>query len=175
MRQLVELGYRGSGEALKRSEAPPSLHSRTHTRASRSHGGPLTSAPLPIASSLLYVSSDEFEARKREIEQLKYKAAHKVPKILCSAGREYGSAYPFLQALADREEMVRNGKLTSILFIRDKNSKGQEVSGYIDFAHRLKIEDFTPYFARKKKLIPRPADLSYYNWETQTSVERTDD
>jgi hypothetical protein len=131
MRQLVELGYRGSGEALKR---------------------------------------EEFEQRKREIEQLKYKAAHKVPKVLCSAGREYGSAFPFLQALADREEMVRNGKLTSILFIRDRNAKGQEVSGYIDFAHRLKLEDFTPYFARKKKLIPRPSDLSYYNWETQTST-----
>lgn len=67
---------------------------------------------------------------------------------------------------------MRNGKLTSIIFIRDKNAKGQEVSGYIDFAHRLKIEDFTPYFAKKKKLIPRPADLSYYNWETQTSDDR---
>ena len=30
--------------------------------------------------------------------------------------------------------------MTSILFIRDKNSKGQEISGYIDFAHRLKTE-----------------------------------
>lgn len=130
MRQLVELGYRGSGEALKR---------------------------------------EEFEARKRELEQLKYKAAHKVPKVLCSAGRDY-TGYPLLQALADREEMVRNGKLTTILFIRDKNAKGQEVSGYIDYAHRLKLEDFTPYFARKKKIIPRPADLSYYNWETQTST-----
>lgn len=131
MRQLVELGYRGSGEALKR---------------------------------------EEFELRKREIENLKYKAAHKVPKVLYSAGREYGPAFPFLQALADREEMVRNGKLTSIIFIRDRNAKGQEVSGYIDLAHRLKLEDFTPYFTRKKKLIPRPADLSYYNWETQTST-----
>ena len=111
--------------------------------------------------------SDEFEARKRELEALKYKSAHKAPKLLASAGRDY-SAYPFLQALADREEMVRNGKLTSIIFIRDKNAKGQEVSGYIDYAHRLKCEDFTPYFARKKKLIPRPSDLSYYNWETQT-------
>lgn len=129
----------------------------------------LSPTHVPLA---LPLSSEEFEARKREIEQLKYKAAHKVPKILCSAGREFGPAFPFLQALADREEMVRNGKLTSIIFIRDKNAKGQEVSGYIDFAHRLKIEDFTPYFAKKKKLIPRPADLSYYNWETQTSDAR---
>ena len=132
MRQLVELGYRGSGEALKR---------------------------------------EEFESRKREVEALKYKSSHKIPKILCSVGpdRDY-SNYPFLHALAIREEQVRNGKLTSILFIRDKNSKGQEISGYIDYAHRLKIEDFTPYFTKQKRLLPRSSDLSYYNWETQTST-----
>ena len=120
--------------------------------------------------------------------------------------------FPFLQALAEREEAVRNGKLTvsphsrclltpgciflkkcacvqSIIFIRDRNARGQEISGYIDFAHRLKSEvlivrdavvmetscqndicaqDFGPYFARTKRLLPRPSDLSYYNWETQT-------
>ena len=31
---------------------------------------------------------------------------------------------------------MRNGKLTTIIFIRDKNAKGQEVSGYIDYGHR---------------------------------------
>lgn len=40
------------------------------------------------------------------------------------------------KALQQREESVRNGKLTSIVFIRDKNAKGQEVSGYIDYGHR---------------------------------------
>ena len=48
---------------------------------------------------------------------------------------------------------MRNGKLTSIIFLRDKNSKGQEVSGYIDYAHRLKSENFESYFERKKKLL----------------------
>jgi len=131
MRQLVELGYRGSGEALKR---------------------------------------DEFEARKRELAALKASSGLRSQKVLASAGRTYLPHYPFLQALADRGEMVRNGKLTSIIFIRDKNHKGQEVSGYIDYAHRLKTEDFGPTFARKKKLLPKPSDLSYYNWETQTST-----
>lgn len=41
-----------------------------------------------------------------------------------------------LQALKDREEAVRNGKLSTIIFIRDVNAKAQEVSGYIDFGHR---------------------------------------
>ena len=40
------------------------------------------------------------------------------------------------KALQQREESVRNGKLTTIVFIRDKNAKGQEVSGYIDYGHR---------------------------------------
>jgi len=129
-RQLVELGYLGSGEALKR---------------------------------------EEFEARKRELEEAKTKRGDKMPKKLASAGLEL-KEFPFLHALAQREEAVRNGKLTSIIFIRDKNSRGQEVSGYIDFAHRLKTEDFLPYFTRQKRLLPRPSDLSYYNWETQTST-----
>eukprot|EP01112_Ceratiomyxa_fruticulosa_P022561 TRINITY_DN829_c0_g4_i1.p1 TRINITY_DN829_c0_g4~~TRINITY_DN829_c0_g4_i1.p1 ORF type:complete len:242 (-),score=50.14 TRINITY_DN829_c0_g4_i1:60-785(-) len=127
-RQLVELGYRGSGETLMR---------------------------------------DEFEARKKAAENVRYQKAKAMQKALSSQGKDL-SGSPFLQELADREEMVRSGKLTSIIFIRDKNSKGQEISGYIDYAHRLKTENFEPYFERKKRLLPRPTDLSFYNWETQT-------
>ena len=68
---------------------------------------------------------------------------------------------------------MRAGKLTSIIFIRTKNHVGQEISGYIDYAHRLKMEAFEPYFQRKKKVMPRPTDLSYYNWETQTSTNNS--
>ena len=50
--------------------------------------------------------------------------------------------------------MVRNGKLTTIIFIRDKNAKGQEVSGYIDFAHRLKAR------AMFMSITPHPSHLS---------------
>jgi hypothetical protein len=129
-RQLVELGYRGSGETLKR---------------------------------------EEFMARKKAVEQARLNKLRTTPKALASAGKDV-TGFPFLASLAEREEMVRNGKLTTIVFIRDKNAKGQEVSGYIDYAHRLKMESFEPYFERKKKLMPRPTDLSFYNWETQTST-----
>ena len=44
--------------------------------------------------------------------------------------------------------------------------KKSEISGYIDYAHRLKTEDFRPIFEGKMKLIPKPSDLSYYNWKT---------
>lgn len=132
-RQLVELGYRGSGETLKR---------------------------------------EEFEARKKAAEEAKASKLRNAPKKLASADKDL-SHFPFLHNLAEREDLVRNGKLTSIIFVRDKNSKGQEVSGYIDYAHRLKLENFEPYFERKKKLIPKPSDLSYYNWETQHSTSNS--
>ncbi|XP_073454048.1 cilia- and flagella-associated protein 299 [Aquarana catesbeiana] len=127
-RQLVELGYRGSGEVLKR---------------------------------------EEFEARKAVAEASRL-SQRTQQKILSSAGKELKDN--FLKALALREEANRNGKMTSIIFIRDKNSHGQELSGYIDFAHRLKTEDFEVYFSGKKKLLPRPTDLSFYNWETHVST-----
>lgn len=43
----------------------------------------------------------------------------------------------FLMALAEREEKILNGRLLSIIFIRFENDKS-EISGYIDYAHRLK-------------------------------------
>eukprot|EP00026_Physarum_polycephalum_P017309 Phypoly_transcript_18495.p1 GENE.Phypoly_transcript_18495~~Phypoly_transcript_18495.p1 ORF type:complete len:242 (+),score=45.43 Phypoly_transcript_18495:1-726(+) len=132
-RQLVELGYRGSGETLKR---------------------------------------EEFEARKKLAESSRFQKTKGVQKNLASVKKDF-TGFPFLQELAEREEMVRNGKLTSIIFIRDKNPKGQEISGYIDYAHRLKTENFEPYFERKKRLLPRPTDLSFYNWETQTPTSNS--
>ena len=131
-RQLVELGYRGNGEVLKR---------------------------------------EEFIQRKK-LERDRHLQRTSVPKVLASANKDLEGC-PFLQALANREELVRNGKLTSIIFIRDQNAKGQEVSGYIDFAHRLKVDDCEPIFLRKKRLMPKPSDLSYYNWETQTSTSNS--
>lgn len=127
-RQLVELGYRGSGEVLKR---------------------------------------EEFEARKQAAEASRL-SKRSQQKTLASSGKELKDV--FLKALAQREEANRSGKMTSIVFIRDKNFRGQEISGYIDYAHRLKTEDFEPYFTGRKRLLPRPSDLSFYNWETQTST-----
>ena len=94
-RQLVELGYRGSGETLKR---------------------------------------EEFEARKKAVEQARQNKLRAAPKALASAAKDVGG-FPFLASLAEREEMVRNGKLTTIIFIRDKNHKGQEVSGCASRLH----------------------------------------
>ncbi|CAL8293823.1 unnamed protein product, partial [Gadus morhua 'NCC'] len=90
---------------------------------------------------------------------------------LASAGKELKDN--FLKALAEREENNRNGILTSIIFIRDRNAGVQEVSGYIDYAHRLQTEDFEAYFSGKKRLMPRRSDLSFYNWRTQMSTSHS--
>ncbi|KAJ1541166.1 hypothetical protein HK405_010836, partial [Cladochytrium tenue] len=129
---LVELGYRGNGEPLKR---------------------------------------EEFDARKKAAESFRLQK-RLAAKTLASAGKDLGGS-PFLAALAEREEANRNGKLTSIIFIRTRNGRGQEISGYIDYAHRLKTENFEPYFLRVRVLAPRPSDMSFYNWETQTCTSNT--
>ncbi|KAK2552823.1 Cilia- and flagella-associated protein 299 [Acropora cervicornis] len=82
-RQLVELGYRGSGEVLKR---------------------------------------EEFEARKQAAEASRL-SKRSQQKTLASSGKDLKD--PFLIALAQREEANRSGKMTTIIFIRDKNARGQ--------------------------------------------------
>ena len=72
-----------------------------------------------------------------------------LPKELTSANKDL-THFPFLQALADREELVRNGRLTTIIFLREqKPGTKKEISGYIDYAHRLKTENFEIYFERE--------------------------
>lgn len=88
---------------------------------------------------------EEFEARKKAVLDIQKAGA---PAQLASSGKNVEGS-PLLQALASREELVRSGKLTTIIFIRD--IVNQEVSGYIDYAHRLKQENFEVYFDRKAK------------------------
>lgn len=46
-----------------------------------------------------------------------------------------------------------------------------QVSGYIDYAHRLKTDpNMEAYFGMGKRLMPRHTDLSFYNWETHLST-----
>ncbi|CEM15823.1 unnamed protein product [Vitrella brassicaformis CCMP3155] len=115
------------------------------------------------------LSREEFAARREAAEQSKRAKLQNAPKVLASAGRDL-SQYPFLRHLAAREELVRNGRLSTIIFIRDRNQKGQEISGYVDYGFRLKTENFEPYFDRKRRLLPRPTDLSFFNWDTHHST-----
>lgn len=113
------------------------------------------------------LTREEFEQEKRANTDLANRRT-KSNDTVCSAGKRFDDS-PFLYALAKREELVRNGKLSTIIFIRDV-VKGHEISGYIDYGHRLRSqnEDFEEYFTKKKKLVPKRSDLSYYNWKTHS-------
>eukprot|EP00708_Paratrimastix_pyriformis_P004357 GAFH01003221.1.p1 GENE.GAFH01003221.1~~GAFH01003221.1.p1 ORF type:complete len:252 (-),score=88.30 GAFH01003221.1:223-897(-) len=129
-RELVEIGWRGQGDTLKR---------------------------------------EDFEARKQKAEMFKQAKSMTQQQTLCSEGVDLAN-FPFRQHLARIEKPVRDGRLAVIIFIRHVNSRGQEISGYIDYGHRLKVEGerFRAYFTGERLLLPKPSDLSYYNWETQT-------
>uniref|UniRef100_A0A3Q0QWR9 Cilia- and flagella-associated protein 299 n=1 Tax=Amphilophus citrinellus TaxID=61819 RepID=A0A3Q0QWR9_AMPCI len=105
------------------------------------------------------------------MEKIRFTSQITKCKTLASAGKELKDN--FLKALAEREEANRSGKMTSVIFIRDHNTLGQEVSGYIDYAHRLKTQDFEPYFSGKKRLMPGRSDLCYYNWKTLVSTSNS--
>lgn len=73
----------------------------------------------------------------------------------------------FLWHLATREYDVRNGRKSTIIFIRYREANDREISAYIDYRERLKNDNFEDIFNGKKDLIPRPSDLSFYNWTVQ--------
>jgi hypothetical protein len=122
------------------------------------------------------VHREDFEARKRMFLE-KTNQKHTATKFTLASLDKDLSGNPFLQALANREEAIRTGRLTTIIFIRanieTKSGKEQEVSGYIDLSHRMKNEDFGPIFEKKKKLLPKATDLSFYNWKTHMCVSNS--
>ncbi|KAL0246566.1 hypothetical protein GEMRC1_007778 [Eukaryota sp. GEM-RC1] len=115
------------------------------------------------------LTREEFDQKKRELEEGAISRRKAQEERLDSDGFDLKD-YPLLNILAKFERAVRSGKLSIIIFIRDKNSKGQEISGYIDYADRLRTDDFRNYFDPNSdsRLFPRHNDLSYFNWETQT-------
>jgi len=64
-------------------------------------------------------------------------------------------------------------KLQTVIFIRDFNSRGHEISGYIDYAERMRTDDLEPVFLHKCRFLPKEFDLSYYNWETKIAISNT--
>ncbi|BBN04765.1 cilia- and flagella-associated protein 299 [Marchantia polymorpha subsp. ruderalis] len=153
-RQLIELGYRSNAEVMTRTD---------------------------------------FADFKAAAEQARLQALRRTPKKLFSAGKDL-EGYPFLKALAEREASMASSKLVLAVSSFDCPCqicpgqklkvtncsvhlqillKGHEISGYIDFGERLKSEDLEPVFDRKKKLLPSPHDLSYYNWDTKIAIQNS--
>jgi hypothetical protein len=113
------------------------------------------------------ISRKNFEERKHRAELVLH-SRHQGPISILSDSLTITET--FAKALASREEANRTTRLLTIIFIRDRNNLGHEISAYIDYAHRLKFEDFTQFFIGQTKLLPLTTDLSFYNWDTHTCI-----
>ena len=113
----------------------------------------------------------DFERKKREIEEMNREEDTK-ERPLFSLGMNYRKG-SFLDQLKEREGEVRNGRKSTIIFIRYKDKKGKETSAYIDYRERLKNDEMEGVFKEGHPLLPKISDLSYYNWTTQ-KVNSTD-
>ncbi|GFS63697.1 cilia- and flagella-associated protein 299 [Nephila pilipes] len=98
----------------------------------------------------------DFDQRKAEKAAQIVDYRIREPRI---CGDELTTSCKLMQALAKREKDNLNGVLATIIFIRDVNEKGEEVSSYIDYTHSLKKEDWKVYFTGEKKLAPCETDL----------------
>ena len=107
-------------------------------------------------------NEEDFNQRKRELE-MKGVVDENKEKPLYSQDKTFTPG-TFLYELALREQEVRNGRKSTIIFIRYKDQSNKEYSAYIDYRERLKLDNFEEIFNGSKDLIPKPTDLSYYSW-----------
>lgn len=92
--------------------------------------------------------------------RMEHTLAHKHYKTPYVAGQDVRAKAVQTTATFKREELVRNGKLSTIIFIRDViDKKGHEVSGYIDYGHRLKTEDFNCWLVCSVLQVSRHRNL----------------
>ena len=116
------------------------------------------------------LARDQFAQRKAAYQEAKKNRQAAQVKALSHVGCPIEGS-PFLHALAKREENLRNGRTTTILFVRQAEPGRSEKSAYIDLADRMKNDgDFRQIFMGKKKLQPKKSDLSYYDWDVQSGV-----
>ncbi|GBP31538.1 Uncharacterized protein C4orf22 homolog [Eumeta japonica] len=123
-----------------------------------------TIAALGYRSSGETLQEKEFYARRAVINEIVYPTL--TPYVLASEGAQPRD--PLARELAMRERSNRIGNLQTIIFVRHFTKSGFEISGYIDYAHRLITEDWTPFFRINKQLWPAAKDLGYFHWRHGT-------
>ncbi|XP_037869236.1 cilia- and flagella-associated protein 299 isoform X2 [Bombyx mori] len=130
----------------------------------RSTAAARTVAALGYRANGDTLSEKEFYTRRAVINEIVYPTVKAY--VLVSEGVVIDD--PFSRELAIRERANRVGILQSIIFIRHFTKGGFEISGYIDYAHRLVSENWAQFFRSKKMLWPRDKDLGYYHWRHGT-------
>ena len=110
-------------------------------------------------------NESDFVRKKKEIEDMN-KVVEDKNQTLLSLNMNYRKN-SFLEELKKREDEVKKGRKFTIIYIRYKDKKGKETSAYIDFRDRLKTDEMKTVFQEGYPLLPKPSDLSYYNWSLQ--------
>ena len=92
----------------------------------------------------------QFEEKKKALKEKRANKTQQQNKALAHEGTDYKSS-PFLTALAEREESIRNGKKTTILFLRieevsdvkekQEAMKKQEEDQKKKFNEELKVDE----------------------------------
>ena len=116
------------------------------------------------------ITREDFQERKHRTERILQSHHHHYQDPITIISNSLTITEPFAKELASREEANRTDNLLTIIFLRDRNHHGHEISAYIDYANRLKFENFTEFFLGKTKLLPLTTDLSYYNWDTHMCI-----
>lgn len=112
------------------------------------------------------LTKEGFYSRLKAVDNLLYPTCG--PYVLCS--ELIATRTNLQEELALRERANRLGTLATIVFLRHFTKSGFEVSGYIDYTHRLTEEDWTPFFQGKKGLWPNASDLAFYHWRMGRTV-----
>ena len=117
-------------------------------------------------------SKADFDLKKKEMEESN-KEEENIELKYFSEDMKYKNG-TFLAQLKQREKDIQSGQKSTIIFVRYKDKKGVETSAYIDFRERLKDEEeMNGIFKEGRPLLPKPTDLSFYNWTLQ-KVNSTD-
>lgn len=107
-----------------------------------------------------------FNKRQEIVHNLEYPIYK--PYILHS---ELITPINFLQMeLAIRERENRLGHISTIIFLRYYIKSQIEISGYIDYAYRLEIENWLSFFHGEKKLQINHNDLGYYHGKRRKTI-----
>lgn len=116
------------------------------------------------------LSQEDFCRLKERAERRRAQSNYRVVRPACGDfPPKVIAAEPFFAALAAREEQLLDERLSTVLFLRavlQVKDKQVETSAYIDLADRLTHENFADYYSGRRLLLPKPTDLSYYNWLT---------
>ncbi|EDV57880.1 cilia- and flagella-associated protein 299 [Drosophila erecta] len=102
-----------------------------------------------------------------------FRGVHFSPLGTCFNFSELGvSNDPLIMALVAREQPNATKAISTILFVSTRDSRGFNVSGYIDFEQSLrrfriagsKSHPWADIFAGRRRLEPNEQDLSFITW-----------